>query len=174
MKNIVLTGFMGAGKSTVGRMLAKDLGYGFFDMDEFIEKDAKTSVADIFKTRGEAHFRGIEADVVKRLCAGEFGAGLVVSAGGGAVVDVSNRKALKAFGAVICLSAGIDEILKRLKNSGDSRPLLNAPDREKRIAELLEKRRLAYADSDLCIDTTGKDARAVAGEIKDFIRKQID
>ncbi len=171
MKNIVLTGFMGAGKSTVGRMLAKDLGYRFFDMDEFIEKETRMRVADIFKISGEAHFRGIEADLVKRLATGGFGSGLVVSAGGGAVVDEANRAALKAFGAVICLSAGVDEILNRLKGSGDSRPLLDSPDRRERIAELLEKRRLAYMDANLCIDTTGMEARAVVERIKAFLKK---
>jgi shikimate kinase len=98
-RSIILTGFMGTGQSTVGRLLARRLGLGFIDLDELIEKEAGMPVKDIFSAFGEAGFRDLESKAVERLSSGELGADLLVSTGGGAVVREENRS-LKGFGLV--------------------------------------------------------------------------
>ncbi len=167
MPNIVLTGFMGTGKSTVGRLLAASMGLEFLDLDELIEKEAGVPVKEIFAAHGEARFRGLEAGVVRKLCAGEFGDGLVVSTGGGAVADPENRRALKSWGLLVCLTASVDEILKRVGRR-DDRPLLKEGDLRATVERLLEDRSEAYADCHLTVDTTSRSARDVANRIKAF------
>lgn len=170
MANIVLTGFMATGKSTVGRALAKALGLSFVDMDSLIEKEAGLSVADIFKEYGEPFFRAAEVSVVRRLANGEYGTGLVVSTGGGVVADPANRAALKGWATVICLSASVDEILRRVGARAD-RPLLDVADRRERVERLLAERAEAYIDCHLVIDTTGKSVDEIAGKIIAYLRE---
>lgn len=170
MKNIVLTGFMGTGKSTVGKRLASSLGLTFLDMDSLIEKEAGMPVKDIFAAYGEPRFRAIEKDVVRKLACGEFGEGLVVAAGGGAVVDRENRRLLKSWGTVVCLTASVDEILKRVKDN-DLRPLLTGTDKREAVVRLLKEREEAYRDSDLCLDTTGARVDDTVKIITEFIKK---
>jgi len=167
MKNIVLSGFMGTGKSVVGRCLARLAGAHFLDLDEVIESEAGLSISEIFARYGEARFRQLEARVIERLCAGEFGDGLVVSTGGGAVVDPALRAALKSWGSLICLTATADEILRRVGRRED-RPLLNGPDPKPRIESLLEQRAHAYSDCDLTLDTTALGIEEAAIKIKEF------
>lgn len=170
MANIVLTGFMATGKSTVGRALAKALGLSFVDMDSLIEKEAGLSVADIFKEYGEPFFRAAEVSVVRRLANGEYGTGLVVSTGGGVVADPANRAALKGWATVICLSASVDEILRRVGARAD-RPLLDVADRREQIERLLAERAEAYIDCHLVIDTTGESVDEIAGKIIAYLRE---
>lgn len=170
MSNIVLTGFMATGKSTVGRALSKALGMRFVDIDSLIEKEAGLSVADIFKEHGEAFFRAAEASVVRKLTSGGYGEGLIVSTGGGVVVDPANRAALKGWSTVICLSASVDEILKRVGARAD-RPLLDVADRRERVERLLAERAEAYIDCHLVIDTTGESVDGIAGRIIAFLRE---
>lgn len=151
--NIVLTGFMGTGKSTVGRLLAKRLAFTFLDLDELIEKEAGMPVKEIFSAHGEDRFRELESEAIKRLSSGALGDRLVVSTGGGAVIKQENRSYLKSWGRIICLTASNEEILKRVGNRPE-RPLLFGPDREEKMAKLLAERREAYGDCDLEIDTT--------------------
>lgn len=153
MTNIVLTGFMGTGKSAAGRRLAARLGLEFLDMDELIASEAGMPVKEIFKNHGEEHFRKLERDVVKRLVSGGYGEGLVVSTGGGAVVDAGSRAALKGWALVVCLTASVEKILARVGNS-EERPLLARPDREEAVRRLLCEREAAYRDSGVMIDTT--------------------
>src|SRR5574337_1799870 len=129
MGNIVLTGFMGTGKSTVGRILAKELGLKPVDLDELIEKEAGMAVKDIFKVHGEARFREMEAEAIKKLTSGEIGQNLIVSAGGGAVLNPLNRAALRKWGALVCLTASVEEIIKRVGDRTD-RPLLATGDKK--------------------------------------------
>jgi shikimate kinase / 3-dehydroquinate synthase len=136
--NVVLTGFMGTGKTTVGRLLAEDLGYEFVDTDELIEQ-RHGPIAEIFASRGEEAFRQIERDVAAELAQGR---GLVVSTGGRMMLDPANVRALSASGRVFCLVATPEEVFERV--TGDAsrreRPLLKVPDPRRRIVELMSER----------------------------------
>ena len=167
--NIALTGFMGTGKSTVGRRLARDLGLKFLDIDDLIEKEAGMSVKEIFGTLGEASFRRTESEVIVKLRQGSFGSGIVLSTGGGAVADPVNRKRLRQWGVLVCLTASVDEILRRV-GGRDDRPLLSGPDRRGTAERLLAERREAYAEADFTVDTTSAGIEEVVERIKGFLK----
>ncbi|MBI5887349.1 MAG: AAA family ATPase [Deltaproteobacteria bacterium] len=169
MKNIVLTGFMGTGKSSVGRRLAKELGLRFVDMDAVIEKDAGVKIKNIFASRGEAHFRRLEKVTVGKLVSGAFGDGLVVAAGGGVVVDDENRAALRKWATLICLTAPVDVLLRRVAG-GDDRPLLSVEDKKTEIEKRLKDREAAYRDCDLTVDTSSIGIDDVVKEIERFLK----
>ncbi len=169
MTNVILTGFMGTGKSSVGRRLASELGLKFLDIDWVIEKEEGLAIAEIFDKYGEHHFRKLESDVIRRLASGGFGTGYVVSTGGGAVVNDANRKALKGWGVLICLKASADEILKRVGKKND-RPLLASGDRREAVERLMKERVAAYGDCDLTVVTDFKDVPEVVGIIKTFLK----
>ena len=157
---LVLTGFMGTGKTCVGRIVAEQLGREFIDLDALIESREGMSVRAIFETRGEAYFRAREAEVCAELGAR---ANLVIATGGGALVDPRNRVAFeRAF--VICLDAAPDAILARLSDAQD-RPLLASADPRARIEDLLNERREAYVQIARHVDTTDKTINQVAEEI---------
>lgn len=169
--NIILTGFMGTGKSTVGRLLARELNLRFLDLDDVIEKEAGMPISEIFKAHGEARFRGMESDIVKRLVSGEFGKGVVVATGGGVVVNPGNRERLKAWGTLVCLRASLDEIVRRIGDKGD-RPLLASPEKARAAEALLKEREAAYNDCHHTVDTTGMKAEEVARAIIGFIKER--
>ncbi len=162
---------MGTGKSSVGRGLAKELKLKFLDIDALIEKEAGIPIKEIFAGSGESHFRGLERDLILRLTGGEFGSGLVVSTGGGAVVDSGNRAALRGWGVLICLTASVEEIAQRV-GRGRKRPLLATEDKPGDIERLLNKRLGAYKDCDLMIDTTGESVGGVVMRIKAFMKER--
>ena len=141
-RNVVLVGFMGTGKSTVGQIVAAELGFEFLDTDAVIE-DRHGPIAQIFADDGEATFRTYERDVTKEL-AGR--SGLVVATGGGLVLDPSNIAELIDHTDVFCLVASAAEVLRRVSVDGSAagRPLLASPDPEARITELLDERADAY------------------------------
>lgn len=169
MKNVILTGFMGSGKSTVGRIVAKRLGYEFRDLDAVIMDEAGLSINDIFSRHGEAHFRSFESRAVERIAGST---GLVVATGGGAVISPTNRGLFRSSGIVINLTASMESILERLR--GDStRPLLQGHDREEKISRLLKEREACYADADIRIDTTGKKVEDVAAEIVAYLKGKL-
>lgn len=170
--NIVLTGFMGTGKSTVGRRLARELGLEFLDLDDIIEKETGLSISDIFSLRNEKDFRRLESEAIQRLVSGDCGLGVVLSTGGGAVVSSQNRKALRSWGRVVLLTASVDEILKRVHGS-EARPLLSKDGRREAAAKLLVQREEAYKDCDLRIDTTGLDVTRVVDRIKEFLKEKV-
>lgn len=156
-RNIVITGFMGTGKTTVGRLVAEKLNRPFIDTDEEIVRRTGRTIPDIFQYEGEANFRHIERRMCRFLSAQQ---GLVIATGGGMLVDESNRDVMLASGLVICLTASPDAILQRLKNDPIERPLLKGDWRA-----LLEKRCEAYAAIPNQVDTTGKSPDEIAGEI---------
>ena len=166
--NVILTGFMGTGKSTVGRRLAAELRLKFLDVDEIIEKEAGLAIGEIFDKYGEHHFRKLESDVIRKLTSGGFGTGYVVSTGGGAVVNDANREALKGWGVLICLKASVDEILKRVGKKND-RPLLATGDRREAIERLMKERVAAYGDCDLTVVTDYRDVLEIVGIVKNFL-----
>jgi shikimate kinase len=148
-RNIVLVGFMGAGKTTVGKRLAAKLGRTFVDMDQRIEEREGRSIAQIFAGDGEAYFRAAERDMVKALASQT---GLVIAAGGGVVLDPDNLADFNRSGWVVCLAARPEVILRRVADE-EQRPLL-AGQKEARIREILEARRKLYEAIRNRIDTS--------------------
>lgn len=165
-KNIILTGFMGVGKTSVGTQLANDLGYTFVDTDTLIEADQHMSITAIFAKFGEPYFREVEAKTIEQIMQGE---GQVVSTGGGAVIRDVNRQVFKKAGLVVCLTARPEVIYDRIKHE-THRPLLHAPDPRAKIKELLDSRAKFYAQADVIIDTSEKSVDDVIKEIKERIR----
>ena len=140
--NIVLTGFMGTGKTTVGKMLASKLGREFIDTDDHIQEQQGLSIPEIFAQLGEAAFRKMEADVALELGQRE---GLVISTGGRMMLDPANVAALTRKGRVFCLIATPQEILSRItQDTGHRRPLLEVPHPGQQIVELLRERQQGY------------------------------
>jgi len=159
--NIVLTGFMGTGKSTVARELARMTGMKAVELDEEIERAAGMKIHEIFDQHGEHRFRDMEAEQVKRVSAGR---GQVISTGGGVVMREENMEALRSGGVVVCLWASPDAILKRTSRN-TNRPLLNVEDPKAKIEELLAQRESCYRKADITVQTEGKTPREVAEEI---------
>lgn len=170
MVNIVLTGFMGTGKTTIGKRLAVELKLKFVDTDKLIEEEAKLRVSEIFSIYGEGRFRDIERNIIKKLSSGSFGHGLVVSTGGGAVIAPENRAALRSWAKVICLKATADVILKRVGNN-EVRPLLKEADKRAAVERLLKEREEAYRDSDFELDTTDLGVEGAVKIIREFLER---
>ena len=161
--NIILTGFMGTGKTAVGKRLAKRLDWRFVDVDQLIEATAKLSIPRIFTERGEAVFRRLERRIIGRVVHGHE---QVVATGGGSVLDPQNRSRLRACGPLICLTAKPQAIAERLGSKLSSRPLLHGrADPLARIRSLLRQRARAYAQADLTIDTTHLSVEEVTEQI---------
>lgn len=190
MKTIILTGFMGSGKTVVGKWLARRLGWRLMDTDEMIERKAGRTIAQIFKRQGEKKFRQMETAVLKDLAKGARAGkgkeerkkkyksnidlrnreGIVLATGGGIVLKAENRKMLKKLGLVVWLGARPEVIIKRVAGQ-TGRPLLNVPDKYAKIKNLLKARQKAYrAAADIRIDTTkmtvAQVGRKITGELK--------
>lgn len=161
MKNIVLTGFMGTGKTAVGKELSRILGWKVIDVDEEIVKAQEMSVNEIFNRFGEARFREIETGMIREVSKRK---NVIISTGGGAVIKQENMDLLRDTGVVICLDASPETILKRT-SSNSERPLLNVEDPFRRIKELLEFRRPFYERADIVINTEGKTPLLIAEEV---------
>lgn len=151
MKNIVLVGFMGSGKTWVGKLIAERTGMPVLDMDEIIVERAGKPITEIFADEGEAHFRKLERELVQELAQTE---GNIISTGGGVVLNPDNIADLEATSLVVCLLVDAESVLDRVRND-DSRPLL-AGDKEKAVVELLEKRKPLYEAVTHKIDTSGR------------------
>ncbi|AOY57026.1 shikimate kinase [Desulfococcus multivorans] len=157
--NIILTGFMGTGKSTVGKLLAKALGYRFVDTDELIQVRTGRTIAEIFNEKGEAAFREMEAETAREL---GRKSGLVISTGGRLMLDPDNAAALGETGRIFCLKATPEEIVARISgDAGAERPLLKGGDPIERIVGLMREREAGYARF-RGIDTSGQTPEAVA------------
>ena len=140
--NIFFIGLMGAGKTTVGRALARKLNKQFIDSDHEIEARTGASIPLIFEIEGEASFRQREADVIRDLTGQS---GIVLATGGGAILRSENRECLKTRGTVIYLRASIHSILQRTSNDRN-RPLLQTPDRRERLEQLAREREPYYME----------------------------
>ena len=168
MKNIVLVGFMGTGKSCVGQMLARQLGWQFIDLDEQVEQAIGMTIADYFARYGEASFRDQESAAVTEVAVKSR---VVVATGGGVVLRQQNIDRLKTTGILFCLSASESEIVARTQ--GDSlRPLLNRPDRLQVIRELLAARQPQYRQADYWIETDGKSLAEVVAEVWQILHEE--
>ena len=160
-KNIFLVGFMGAGKSTVGRILAEKLGYGFCDADKYIEEQAGTTITQIFADHGEDHFRDMESESTETLAAGD---NQVIATGGGVVQRDRNWDAMKAGGTTIYLRATVESVWERIKDD-DTRPLLQVDNPVDTARELLTKRTPMYEKADIIIDTDNLSPEQVADHV---------
>lgn len=163
-KNIILTGMMGAGKTTVGKELATIMNCNFIDLDETIEKNYG-KISDIFKQKGEEYFRQIETLELKKLNIQET---FVLSTGGGIVLKDENIKILQTLGYVFYLEASTDTIYERIKNQ-KHRPLLNTPDPKRSIEEILSKRKKLYENSGEKITVNNKNVKEIAEDIYERI-----
>ena len=161
MRSIILCGFMGCGKSTVGRLLAAQNGYRFVDMDTYIENEAGCTVSEIFAKEGEEGFRRREHDACIAL--GNQGS-LIVATGGGAVLREDNVKALKQSGIIVWLQVHPETVLARLADD-TTRPLLQRDDKEQAVRTLLAQREPLYTRAaDVVVDANAT-AEAVAAAI---------
>lgn len=167
MKNIVLTGFMGAGKTAVGKELAGLLDMRLIDLDSEIEKAEHMTINEIFKQFGEKKFREIETEMIKKVANNE---NIIISTGGGAVMKQENIDLLKKTGIIIYLMATPETILQRTGKNSD-RPLLQVANPLAKINELLNLRKPFYEKADIMIDTENKTPLRIAKEIVEKIRK---
>ena len=160
-RTLVLVGMPGAGKSSVGRRLAKRLGLPFFDADDEIEKAAGMTIPEIFSSRGEAEFRMGERRVLARLLQG---GPCVVATGGGAFMNEETRAGVKQNGLSVWLRADLPTLLRRVKKRND-RPLLAGGDAAERLAALLEAREHVYALADVTVESREVAHEAVVAEV---------
>lgn len=168
MKNIVLIGFMGTGKTSTGKLLANRMGYSFVDTDAKIEQECQMSIKEMFAVYGEAYFREREAKLAERLA---DGSNAVISTGGGVVLNPENMKFLRRNGVIVCLKAAIDVIVERTGRRS-SRPLLEKEDRLKAVSELLRAREPLYAQADFSLDTSGISPLQATEDILEFIKRE--
>ncbi|MEP7288715.1 MAG: shikimate kinase [Chloroflexota bacterium] len=159
--NIILCGFMGTGKTTVGQYLAATLRWPFVDTDRLIEQRQGKSISAIFAENGEPFFRQIESALCEEMIAWRR---TVIATGGGIVLKAENRDALNRAGVVVCLEAPAHEIVERLVGKTD-RPLLMGSNPEARVNELLAVRASAYAALPHHIDTAGRSSKKVARSV---------
>lgn len=167
MKNIILIGFMGCGKSTVGKKLANAFSYQFMDTDARIEEQSGKKIAQIFEEEGEEAFRQAETALLKQLL--QEADRRVIATGGGMPMREENVAYLRKIGTVVFLEASIETILERLQNDTE-RPLAAGKDREKNLRTLYEKRLPVYRGAaELCVDTDGKSFYGIIQEIEQYI-----
>ena len=168
-RGAVLVGFMGAGKSSVGKALARRLRAEFLDVDERIMAEMGKTVAEIFATEGERAFRKRESMAIRDAVSVP---GRVIATGGGSFLDEDNRKRLKAYAPVVFLDISPATVLARLGRDA-SRPLLSAEDREKAVKELMESRRPAYLQADFRVSTENQTPARVAEEVFLLLSRKV-
>jgi len=165
IRNIVLIGFMGTGKSTVGKKLAKALSWSFIDIDAYIERKESTTIPDLFREQGEPYFRDIESNAIQQVLSQSK---QVVSMGGGAVLRKDNCKTMLDNGLVIALTATPEAIIERVKGNSD-RPLLQG-NLEERVYTMMEQRQGAYAFAHVTIDTLSHSPEEIAAQIQRLLQ----
>jgi shikimate kinase len=168
MARLILTGFMGTGKTEVGRRLARTTSRAFVDTDNLVEVAVGHTIPEIFATEGEAGFRAHEREAVRQAVAVPDA---IVATGGGALLDPESRRLLLGAGPVVCLTATAEEILRRVRGGAD-RPLLAGTTEAERLAnirDLLAARETTYRMATHQIDTTGRSIDDVAGEIRALV-----
>lgn len=168
-QNIFLTGFMGAGKSTVGHALATLTGCPFYDLDSLIVDKEQRSIADIFKTDGEEYFRNCETNVLSALNEEK---NAVYATGGGIVLREENRSLMRGTGRVIYLRTRWDTLCERLKGSVD-RPLVDPAKGWYDLEQLWLHRKPLYHDADLIVDTDGITPRVIAEKIVSMLQTEL-
>ncbi len=160
-KNVIITGFMGTGKTTVGKIVAHRLSRPFWDTDEIIVRRTGKTIADIFRTDGEDHFRKVEREVLHDLTQKS---GLVVATGGGTLIDPADAEKAMLTGVVFCLDTRL-EVLKRRLDWQTGRPLLAGSDGFGKLQTLLESRQERYRQLPNHLDTSESDPENIAAKI---------
>lgn len=163
---IFLVGFMGAGKTTVGVILAEKLKVPFLDLDRLIEGTTEKSVEEIFSEHGERFFRKVESEALVE--ASRKYSDVVISTGGGIVLKEENRNFIKRNGISVYLKSGIGELWKRI-SSDTTRPLLKVDKPYSKAEEILNERSELYAQADYTVDTEGLTPDEVASRIADLV-----
>lgn len=167
-RHLVLVGLMGAGKTTVGRRLAQRMGRPFVDTDELVETLTGRSVSEIFATDGEGAFRDLERGAVADACAAPDP--IVIACGGGAVLDATNRAALRAAGFVVWLQAATERLAARV-GGGDDRPLLHGGAARAQLERLAALRSDLYeAVADVVVSTDERDIE----QVTDAVLREVD
>ena len=167
MKNIILIGFMGCGKSTVGIKLSYRLRRALEDTDKLIEKEEGRMISEIFATDGEAYFRNLETECLKKLI--QTTDGKIISVGGGLPIREENHALLKELGTVIYLRATSETIYDRVKHD-TTRPLLQGDNPQEKISTLLQERTPIYEQAaDFVIDVDNKDFEMILDEIEKVV-----
>ncbi|NOX75271.1 MAG: shikimate kinase [Gammaproteobacteria bacterium] len=165
-QNIIFVGPMGAGKTTIGKQLARQLGRDFYDSDRVIEERTGANIPLIFEMEGEAGFRRREKATIQELLGQE---NIILATGGGAVLDPDNRELFSRHGYVIYLCAPLEQLLKRTANDS-GRPLLQTPDPKKKLQEILATRTPLYREvADTVIETDGNPVRLVIKRLATLI-----
>ena len=166
-RNVVLIGFMGVGKTTVGEVLASILKKRFVGTDDLVAELAKKSIPRIFKEDGELRFRELEMKVVKQVSEEDD---IVIDCGGGVVLNRLNIERLRRKAAIVLLTASPEIILRRIRKSSVERPLLDVANQSERIRELLATRESLYKESaDFEVDTTSLDKNEAAEKISSML-----
>lgn len=168
-----LTGFMAAGKSTIAPILANTLGWKYFDLDKEIEKKAGQKIIELFKEKGETHFRKIESEILREISSED---NLIISLGGGTLLNPANLEFIRKAGKLVYLKSSVNSIFQRLKHKRD-RPALfindEFPDDEnlmKKIEEMMKERKHIYESAEIIIDTDN----LKVGQSVDMIAKLIN
>ena len=159
--NLALIGFMGAGKTSVGRLVADQLRLDYLDTDELIQSRTGRTITDIFAKDGEPAFRALEQQVTEELSARER---TLIATGGGLPTNPANLTSLKKHALVVCLWASPEKIWERVKNQ-THRPLLQGSEPQKKIRDLLAAREQFYRQADVLINTDNRSVREVAQQV---------
>ncbi len=168
ISNIILIGPMGAGKTTIGRQIARVLGFDFFDSDREIEERTGVTIPLIFELEGEDGFRRREIDVIAELSRKK---NIVLATGGGAVLKQENQQALKSSGTVVYLRAGIDDLLERTSKD-KNRPLLQTDNPRKKLESILIEREPIYRElADIILETNQMTVYTAVKELESLVRK---
>lgn len=168
MNHVILIGFMGCGKSSVGKALANAMGIPFVDTDGMIEEQAGRKINDIFREDGEEYFRELETFVLKQLLSAQERK--VIAVGGGLPVREINREYLKRLGTVVYLLAKVETLTGRLEGD-DTRPMLRGGELKKRIETLMDARGELYGEAaDVRVETDDKDFEQIVKEIMAYVR----
>ncbi len=166
-EKVFLTGFMGAGKTTVGPVLARLLGVPFVDMDSMIRERQSCEIEDIMSLLGESGFRNLESEMLAEICSSP--GAMVISTGGGVVIAEKNRRAMKESGITVYLKAKLETIMMRISKENERgisvRPLLKSDNPFERAAELFADRMEFYEKADLTVETDGRRPEDVAEKI---------
>jgi shikimate kinase len=170
VKSVVMIGLMGAGKTNIGRRIARRLGLPFTDADEEIVKAAGRSVEDIFATLGEAAFRDGERKVIARLLNGDR---QVLATGGGAFMNAETRERIRERGISVWLRADLDLLVERTSRRG-GRPLLKDRDIRATLAQLMSERYPVYAQADIIVDSTSESPETTADRVMTALAALID
>ena len=164
-ERIFLIGFMGTGKTTIGTLLAARIGYEVIDVDHEIVRREGRTIPELFAEEGEAYFRAAESDVLADLAARSR---VVVTTGGGAVLSAANRDLMSRSGAVVCLTATVDEIVRRV-SADENRPLLQGDEVRARVETLVNARQGLYDFASCTIDTTGRAREDIVLDIAQYL-----